>query len=108
MSSASSSDLFLGLVASLQASAWMLMGKVSNPMTGKIERDLARAQETIDLLGMLEEKTRGNLDPDEERFLRQILLELRMNYVEELKSPAIGTGDTLTPSPEAPPPADPG
>lgn len=90
------SDLFLGLVASLQASAWMALGKVMNPLSGKIERDLEHAKETIDLLGVLEEKTRGNLHPDEERFLSRVLFELRMNYVEESKAAAA-----------SPPPADP-
>jgi Domain of unknown function (DUF1844) len=79
------SDLFLGLVASLQASAWMQLGKIMNPLSGKVERDLDRAQETIDLLGVIQEKTRGNLHPDEARLLEQILFELRMNYVEERK-----------------------
>jgi hypothetical protein len=76
------SSLFLGLMTGLQASAWMALGKVMNPVTGKIERDLEHAKETIDLLGVLAEKTRGNLHPDEERFLSRILFELRMNYVE--------------------------
>ena len=81
-------DLFLGLVASLQASAWMQLGKIMNPFSGKIDRDLDRAHETIDLLGVLEEKTRGNLHPDESRLLGQILYELRLNYVDELKRQA--------------------
>lgn len=80
-------DLFLGLVASLQASAWMQLGKIMNPLSGKVERNLDRAQETIDLLGVIQEKTRGNLHPDESRLLEQILFELRMNYVEERKQP---------------------
>jgi hypothetical protein len=79
-------DLFVGLVASLQMSAWMAMGKIVNPMTQKVERDLEQAKETIDLLGMLEEKTRGNLHTDEARLLERILYELRLNYVEELKT----------------------
>lgn len=81
------SDLFMGLVASLQMSAWMALGKVMNPMTQKAERNLEQAKETIDLLGVLEEKTRGNLSDEEARALTHILYDLRMNYVEELKSP---------------------
>ena len=77
----SPNDLFVGLVASLQMSAWMAMGKIVNPMTQKTERNLEQAQETIDLLGVLEEKTRGNLHADEARLLERILYDLRMKYV---------------------------
>lgn len=95
-----SSDLFMGLVASLQMSAWMALGKIMNPMTHKAERNLEQAKETIDVLGVLEEKTRGNLSDDESRALTRILYELRMNYVEELKTaPAAAPA----PSPAAPP-----
>lgn len=81
-------DLFLGLVASLQMSAWVQLGKMMNPATGQIERDLDGAQQSIDLLGMLQEKTRGNLHEDEDKFLTRLLFDLRMNYVEERKAPA--------------------
>ena len=93
-------EMFLGLVYSLQMSAWMAMGKVMNPMTQKIERELEQAHETIDLLGVLEDKTRGNLHPEEARMLSRVLYELRLNYVEELKSSA--------PSEAAAPAAEPG
>jgi hypothetical protein len=86
MAESAPNELFLGLVFSLQAAAWMQLGKVMNPMTQKVQRDLPQAKETIDLLGALEEKTRGNLHSDEARVLTQILYELRMNYVEELKT----------------------
>jgi hypothetical protein len=89
-------DLFLGLVASLQMSAWIALGKIVSPMTQKIERDLEQAKETIDLLGMLEEKTRGNLHADEARLLERLLYELRLNYVDEMK-----TGFGAEPTPPA-------
>ena len=84
-----SSDLFMGLVASLQMSAWLALGKIMNPMTHKVERNLEQAKEAIDVLGVLEEKTRGNLTDEETRALTHILYELRMNYVEELKTPPL-------------------
>jgi hypothetical protein len=100
------SDLFLGLVVSLQASAWMLLGKVVNPMTGKIDRNLDQAKETIDLLGMLEEKTRGNLQADEQRLLGQVLYQLRMNYVEEIAAPGEASpGSTAARDETGPPPS---
>ena len=98
MAESAPNDLFVGLVLSLQAATWMQLGKVMNPMTGKVQRDLHQAKETIDLLGVLDEKTRGNQHPDETRMLTQMLYELRMNYVEELKASA------AQPAP-APPPA---
>ena len=76
---------FVQLVLSFHAAAWQQMGKVASIMTGKIERDLNMAKHSIDMLGMLEEKTKGNLTEDEERYLKHTLYELRMNYLEEMK-----------------------
>ena len=77
--------LFLQLVLGLQQAAMAGLGKLMNPVTGKIERDLASAKNTIDTLAAIEYRTRGNLEPDEARVLQQVLTELRMNYVDELK-----------------------
>ena len=54
-------------------------------MTGKIERNLAMAKHSIDMLAMLEEKTKGSLTEDESKYLRHVLYELRMNYLDEVK-----------------------
>jgi len=75
---------FVGLLLSLHSSAWIHLGKVANPATGKPERNLPAAQEMIDLLGAIEEKTRGNRIDEEEKLITQLLTELRMNYVDEL------------------------
>jgi hypothetical protein len=95
-------ELFVGLIASLQMGAWMHLGKVMNPMTGKVERDLGHAKETIDLLGVLEQKTRGNLHPDEAQLLGRMLYDLRLNYVEEVgaQKAAAGTGSEPPPGAE--------
>jgi len=77
--------LFLQLVLGLQQAAMVSLGKLMNPMSGKIERNLEAAQNTIDTLGAIETRSRGNLEPDEQRVLTQVLTELRMNYVDELK-----------------------
>ncbi len=79
-----SDSLFLQLVLSFQAAAWQQMGKVKNPVTQKIERDLNQARFSIDILVMLKEKTKGNLSEDEERFLSHVLSELQLNYVAEV------------------------
>ena len=75
--------LFSQLVAMFHAAGMQQMGKVKNPFSEKIERDLPQAQVSIDMLDMLKEKTRGNLQTDEERFLTNALSELKLNYVDE-------------------------
>jgi hypothetical protein len=76
---------FMQLVAGLQSSAWMMMGKIANPLTGKIEKNLSAAKETIDTLLMLEEKTKGNLSKEEEDFINNSVQQLEINYIEEVK-----------------------
>jgi hypothetical protein len=77
--------LFTQLVLSFQAAAWQQMGKVPSMVSGKIERSLEMAKFSIDMLGMLEDKTKGNLSDEESKFLSHILFELRMNFLEEQK-----------------------
>lgn len=77
--------LFLHLVVSLQSAAYQQMGKIASPITGKVEKDLDQAQNSIDMLGMIQEKTKGNLSESEAKIIENILFELRMNYLEELK-----------------------
>ena len=77
-------DLFLGLVHSFQAAAMQQMGKILNPFTEKMERDLRQARLSIDMLEMLQERTSGNLTGEESRFLTHVLTELRLNYVAEM------------------------
>jgi hypothetical protein len=62
--------------------ALMHLGQAPHPETGSVEKTLPLARQTVDLLAMLEEKTKGNLSGDEERLLTQILFDLRMRYVE--------------------------
>ena len=80
--------LFLQLVLGLQQSAMISLGKLMNPITRKVETDLETARATIDTLGAIDARTRGNLEPDEARVLQQVLSELRLNYVDELKKGA--------------------
>ena len=75
--------LLIQLIVSFQSAAMLQMGKIMNPVTGKVERDLDQAKQTIDLLAMLQRKTAGNLTDDEKRYLDHVLYELRMNYVDE-------------------------
>ncbi len=77
---------FATFVLSLSHSALMHLGEAPDPETGRVERNLELARQTIDLIAMLEEKTRGNLVGDEERLIGQILFDLRMRFVEQSKS----------------------
>ena len=108
-------DLFLGLIHSFQGAAMQQMGKVPNPFTNEIERDLAQARLSIDMLEMLEERTAGNLTGEETRFLKHVLTELRLNYVAEVEedakagkasgAPAEGAGSAESGSSSSAPPA---
>ena len=73
---------FATFVVSLSHSALMHLGEAAHPDTSAVDVDLPLAKQTIDLLGLLEEKTKGNLTGDEERLLSQVLFDLRMRYVE--------------------------
>ena len=86
--------LFLQLVLGLQQSAMMALGKLMNPISRKIDRHLDAARDTIDTLAAIEVRTKGNLEPDEARVLQQVLTELRMNYLDELKK--AGTPETAS------------
>jgi hypothetical protein len=77
--------LFLQLVLGLQQAAMVALGKLMNPMSGKLERNLEAARNTIDTLSAIEARTRGNLESDEQRVLTQVLTDLRMNYLDEVK-----------------------
>jgi hypothetical protein len=76
---------FSTFVLSLSHSVLMHLGQAPHPETGSLEKTLPLARQTIDLLAMLEEKTKGNLSGDEERLLAQILFDLRIRYVEHSK-----------------------
>jgi Domain of unknown function (DUF1844) len=77
---------FATFILSLSHSALLHLGEAPHPETGKVEKHLSLARQTIDLIGMLEEKTRGNLTGDEERLIEQILFDLRIRFVEESKT----------------------
>jgi hypothetical protein len=71
------------LILSLASTAQMGLGVAPHPVTGKPERNLLQARHAIDLLGVLQEKTRGNLSKEEAQLLEAVLSDLRMRFVEE-------------------------
>lgn len=75
--------IFMQLIMGLQSSAMMLLGKVANPVTGKVEKNIEAAKATVDTLIMIQEKTKGNLTKIEEDYMNNTLNQLQLNYVEE-------------------------
>jgi len=76
---------FVQLVITFQAAAMQQMGKLQNPITQKVERNLDQARSSIDMLEMLQDKTMSNLTENEQKLLEHTLYELRMNYLDEVK-----------------------
>jgi hypothetical protein len=74
---------FSTFIFSLSSSALLHFGEIPDPSSGSQKKNLAMAKHTIDILSMLEEKTTGNLTPDEEQLFKNILYDLRMRYVKE-------------------------
>lgn len=73
--------LFGGLVESLASQALMFMGAMRDPMTGQAHQDIRQSQTMIEMLSMLEEKTKGNLAKEEADMIKQVLDEVRMHFV---------------------------
>jgi Domain of unknown function (DUF1844) len=84
-SSSREAALFLQLVLGLQQTGMVALGKLMNPITRTLEKNLEAARDTIDTLAAIESRTRGQLEPDEQRVLQQAITDLRLNYVDELK-----------------------
>ena len=72
---------FPSYILSYYTQGMVLLGEVPNPYTNKKEEDLEAARHTIDILAMLEEKTKNNLRPDEKQLLETVLYELRMKFM---------------------------
>ena len=80
-------QLFMYVVGTFQSSARIALGKMKNPMTDKIEKNLDQASYYIDLLDMLQSKTKGNVSEYEEQMLINTVSELKMNFIDEQKNP---------------------
>ncbi len=72
---------FNSFIFSLSTSALIQLGEIEDPFTKKSAKNLPLARQTIDLIGMLKEKTKGNLTAQEERVIESILYDLRIRYV---------------------------
>jgi len=76
---------FATFVMSLSQSAFYQLGEVPDPITGQKETNLPAVHQTIDMLVMLKEKTKGNLTPEEAKLMEQMIYELQMKYVAKSK-----------------------
>jgi hypothetical protein len=83
-------QLFDQLISSIVHSAWVALGKIKNPLSDKVDRDLRQASVSIDMLDMLFKRMDGNLSEQEDQYLGHLLSELKMNYIDEKKK-----GDTV-------------
>jgi hypothetical protein len=75
---------FINFLFSLSTSALIQLGEIQDPVTQKATKNLPLAKQTIDLIIMLREKTKGNLTPDEEKLMENILYDLRIRYVKAM------------------------
>ena len=76
-------QLFTQLMYIFYSSAMVAMGKLKNPATDKIERNLEQAKQSIDMLEVIREKTKNNLTDVQNRTLDGLLTDLRLNFVDE-------------------------
>ncbi|MCP4545994.1 MAG: DUF1844 domain-containing protein [bacterium] len=97
---------FRGLVQYLSTSAFFQLGKMANPVTGEIERNLEGAKFFIDMLDSLELKTRGALSEEEMKELEGALTSLRLNYIDEVKKDQEAPATEETAAEETPETAD--
>ena len=77
--------VLLGLVMNVQATAMVQMGKMTDPTAGGIQRDLGAARISIDILEALQAKCKGNLAADVAGMLDRAVMELQLNYTDEVK-----------------------
>lgn len=75
---------FSSFIISMASSVFMHLGDIPNPETGKTEKNLPLAKQTIDLLGLLRQKTQNNLTVEEEHLFDSLLYDLRLRYVKEV------------------------
>ena len=78
-----SSELFVAVVYSLQMQAMMNLGKIKNPMTDKVEKNMEGAEVSIDMIDMLLHKSKEGFTDEEKKVLETVVSDLRLNYVDE-------------------------
>ena len=84
-------QLFTQLLYIFYSTAMVAMGKLKNPATDKIERNLEQASQSIDMLELIKARTVNNLTDEQRRLLEGMLTDLRLNYVDESKKDTISS-----------------
>lgn len=84
---------FLVLVSIFEASGWQALGKFPNPVNGKTELNFAAAENAIEILILLREKSRNNLTGDEEKYLSSAIANLQINYTAEKEKSKTGASE---------------
>jgi len=85
-------QLFDQLISSMVHTTWVSLGKIKSPITDKTEKDLHMASVNIDMVDMLYHRMDGNLSESEDKYISQILSELKSNYIHD-KSQTSGSHD---------------
>jgi len=85
-----SAETLAGLFIMLATSALVALGESPDPLTGRVQKDLAQASEAIDILVLLREKTEGNRTPEESDLLEQIIYDLQLRFVRATGVPPSG------------------
>ncbi|MBI3259826.1 MAG: DUF1844 domain-containing protein [Ignavibacteriae bacterium] len=78
---------FSGIIQMFQMEGFIALGKLKHPATDNLEKNLDHASFIIDLISVLEEKSRGNLTDNEQRLIQHTLQDLRLNFVAESTNP---------------------
>jgi len=72
---------FSTFIASLSSSAMVQLGEIAEPTTGQKQNNMPMAKHTIDIIALLQEKTKGNLTNEENKLIQNVLTDLRMRYI---------------------------
>jgi hypothetical protein len=73
---------FSSFILSISSSALLHLGEIADPQSGEKKKDLELAKQSVDIIALLKEKTKGNLTEDEEKLLEHLLYDLRMRFVQ--------------------------
>ena len=79
----SEDQTFTQLLYIFYSSAMVAMGKIKNPATDKVERNMEQAKQSIEILELIKSKTKNNVTPDQQKMIDGLLTDLRLNYVDE-------------------------